>query len=822
MLVRMLLLAAGVSVLGFVGAPFPLWALLILGGLWALQAPTWFMGVAGVVTVIFGFRPFRRMLVSSVIFTAIRRLGILPRISDTERQALEAGNVWVETEFFSGKPDLERLRTQPYPQLTVEEQAFIDGPVEELCGMTTDWDIWKEGDLPDEVWSFLKREGFLGMIIPKEYGGLGFSAMAHSQVVMKIGSRSLPLCVSTMVPNSLGPAELIVHYGTEEQKNYYLPRLARGEEMPAFALTEPKAGSDAASLTSSGVLFKGEDGKLYIRLQWNKRWITLAAISTLLGLAFRLKDPENLLGKGEDLGITCALIPTHLEGVVLGRRHDAMGVPFYNCPTRGENVVVPMDAIIGGLGGVGRGWQMLMECLAAGRGISLPSQCTGGAMRAMRVAGAHATVRRQFGQPIGKFEGVAEPLARIGGLTYLMEAARRYTLGAIDLGAKPPVVTAIAKYQFTELARLIVNDGMDILGGAAISRGPRNQMANGYIASPIGITVEGANILTRTLIIFGQGAFRAHPFAFREVKAIESGDLVEFDRVFWCHVGHVVRAAFRAVLLSVTRGHLATAPAVPAPVRRYYQKVAWASSTFAVLTDLAMGGLGGKLKIREKLTGRFADALSWLYMGAAVLRRFEAEGCKYEDRPFLDWAMKYSLLKIQEAFEGIYRNFDVPVLGWILAGPVRFLHRLNPLSYGPSDALGDEIAALIQIDGEQRERHTQGVFRPEDPADPHSLLERAFVLTLKADAVYAKVRDAQRNHLLPRKLAIKELHELALEKGIITQVELKLLKDAEAARDEAIQVDSFDLDEYRAMRHGGATRVSPPKVARLENKAMGQ
>ena len=479
--------------------------------------------------------------------------------------------------------------------------------------MVNDWDVFVKKGFPEQVWDYLRKEGFFGLIIPKKYGGLAFSATAHSAIVAKLASRSGPLATTVMVPNSLGPAELLMHYGTKEQKDYFLPRLAAGIEMPCFALTEPNAGSDAGGMQADGVVFKGDDGELYLKLNWNKRYITLAAISTVLGLAFKLHDPENLLGKGTTLGITCALVPSNTSGVKLGRRHDPLGVPFYNCPTYGEDVIVPINAIIGGVEGAGNGWRMLMESLAVGRGISLPSQAAGGAKLATRAVGAYALIRKQFGLNIGKFEGIEEPMARIGGYSYLMDAARRYTTGGLDKGAKPAVVTAIMKYQFTEFGREIINDSMDIVGGAGISRGPRNIFANNYIALPIAITVEGANILTRTLMIFGQGAIRCHPYALNEINALTSGDAKAFDQNFWAHIGHVARNKARAFVLSITRGRLASSP-VSGASAKYLRKLSWASASFAFYADLALGSYGGALKMKEKIAGCYADILSNMYL----------------------------------------------------------------------------------------------------------------------------------------------------------------------------------------------------------------
>ncbi|MDZ4084966.1 MAG: acyl-CoA dehydrogenase, partial [Bdellovibrionales bacterium] len=589
-------------VLGYVGAPFFIWTIAIAVVLVGFGAPPVLLAVGALLLVIFNVPAIRRVLVSGLVMKVLK--GIMPTISDTERIALEAGTVGAEGELFSGSPDFKKLMAEPYPNMTPEEQAFLNGPVDRLCEAIDDWEVWEERDISPAAWEIIKKERFLGMIIPKEYGGLGFSALAHSEVIKKLSSRSIPACISVMVPNSLGPAELLIHYGTDEQKKRMLPRLATGEEIPCFALTEPTAGSDAGSITSEGTLFKGEDGKLYMKLNWNKRWITLAAISTILGLAFRLRDPQNLLGKGEDLGITCALIPTKTPGVIVGQRHDPLGTPFYNCPTQGKDVVVSVDTIVGGLEGAGRGWLMLMECLAAGRGVSLPAQSAGGTALITRVISAHASIRKQFGMPIGMMEGVEEPIARIAGFNYLLEAMRKYTLGALDKGIKPAVTTAMAKYNATEIGRKAINDGMDVIGGAGISLGPKNLLGHLYIATPIGITVEGANIMTRTLIIFGQGAMRAHPYAYKEVDAIGRGDLVAFDAAFWGHIGHVTKNLFRAIVLSWTRGLLAFSP-VGGSTARYYRKLSWASATFAIMADIAMGSLGGTLKARQMITGRF-------------------------------------------------------------------------------------------------------------------------------------------------------------------------------------------------------------------------
>jgi acyl-CoA dehydrogenase len=782
-------------ILGYVGAPLIAWSAALFALLYfAGVTSTVIWAVSAVIAVLFNVRPLRKALVSSVILKIMGAMKVLPKISATERAALKAGDVWVEKELFSGKPDFDFIRKQPYPELTPEERAFLDGPVEQLCKMADDWEVFQKGELPAEVWDFLKKERFFGMIIPKSYGGLGFSALAHSEVIMKLNSRCSPLAITTMVPNSLGPAELLVHYGTEEQKNHYLPRLARGEEIPCFALTEPEAGSDAGSLQANGVVFKGDDGKLYLRLNWNKRWITLAAISTVMGLAFRLRDPERLLGGEEDRGITCALIPSNTPGVVANRRHNPMGVPFYNSPTQGKDVVVPISAIIGGPDQAGNGWTMLMESLAAGRGISLPSQSVGGAKMIARVASAHSLVRRQFGVSIGKFEGVAAPLARIGGMTYMLEALRKYTCGAIDQGRKPSIITAIAKYYSTEMSRVIVNDGMDIRAGAGISLGPKNLISTYYFGLPISITVEGANIMTRSLIIFGQGAVRAHPHAYQEIEAAETGNVDLFDRAFWSHVGHIVRNSFRAVALCLTRGWLAM-PFSTDPTRKYYRRLAWSSARFALMADLAMLSFGGTLKVREKITGRLADVLSWMYLACATLRRYEAEGRPAADLPLLEWAMGHAFSEIQTAYEGLYGNFDVPVFGPIFRGPMKRLVALNPIGSESRDHVDIQISEYMMTDGAQRERLLAGAYVPKDANEPLARLEHAFRSVNQADATVRKIQHAVRKKVLVKQ-PMNALIGQAVEKQVINAQQAETLRETEALRREAIQVDDFPLHPF--------------------------
>jgi len=782
--------------LGYIGAPLFVWTAFITAAMIGFGAPTVLIaGFLGVATV-FNIKPIRTLFVSTPIMKIMKALKLIPQISETERTALNAGSVWVDADLFSGKPKFKKLMNHSYPNLTADEKAFLDGPIEELCNMIDDWKIYQNKEIPVDVLNFMRKIKIFGMIVPKEYGGLGFSALAHSEVIMKLSSRSIPVTITAMVPNSLGPAELLIHYGTTEQKDYYLPKLASGEFIPCFALTEQRAGSDAGSLESNGELFKKNDGSMWIRLNWNKRWITLAGISNVLGLAFELRDPDKLIGEDYILGITCALIPSTTKGVVLGNRHDPLGVPFYNCPTQGESVEVPVDHIIGGLKNAGKGWGMLMDCLGAGRGISLPAQSTGGAKLIARICSAHSSIRRQFGLPLYKLEGLEEPLARIGGIAYMLDAMRVYTAGALDNGIKPSVITAIAKLNSTELGRIAVNDGMDIMAGAGISRGPRNMISNIYSAIPIGVTVEGANILTRTMIIFGQGLMRAHPYAYKEVESVENNDAKAFDSAFFGHIGHVFNLVFRSALLSITRGRIANTPGGYA--KRYYQKLAWSSASFAILADIAMGTLGGSLKMKEKLTGRFADILSWMYIGTATLRRFQAEGERKEDRAFLDFSLRYAFNEIQIALDGILENLKVPGMGWFFKYVLRSWSKFNQFDFGFDDALGHKVSVAMVTKGDARDRLSQGIFYPKSKTDSLGRLEYSFNVVKAAEEVERKITQGIRKKILPKKRLFK-LAEMAKDKGLINEAEFDLLNQAAKARWDACQVDEFTEDGYHGV-----------------------
>ena len=748
------------------------------------------------VAAIFGIAAIRRRLISARLMQVMR--GVLPTMGDTEREALEAGTVWWDGDLFSGDPDWKKLLNFELRALTPVEQAYLDGPVEELCAMVDDWQIQQDRDLPPEVWAFLKENKFFGMIIPESYGGLGFSAIGHSAVIARLSSRSIATGVTVMVPNSLGPAELLLHYGTEDQKNHYLPRLATGEEVPCFALTEPEAGSDAASPRSTGIVCRAEfDGKevLGMRLNWQKRYITLAPVATVIGLAFRLLDPEHLLGELEDLGITCALIPRETPGVSIGERHDPMGIPFQNGPIFGCDVFVPLDFIIGGHEGAGRGWQMLMDCLAAGRSISLPTQSVAAAQHATRTIGAYATIREQFNMQIGGFEGIEEPLARIGGFTYLMDAARRLTCGAVDAGEKPAVLSAIVKAYLTNTMRDVLNDAMDIQAGAAICRGRRNTLGRGFVATPISITVEGANILTRSMIVYGQGAIRCHPFVHEEMEAVAAGDVDRFDRALFGHIGFVFRNAVRAICLGLSGGRLADAPDA-GPATRHFRRLDRLSAAFALTSDVAMATLGGTLKQREKITGRLADALAWMYLGSASLKRFHDDGKPDEDRPLLDWACEHAAWKVEEALQGVIANLP----NRAAAGLTRaFAFPLGARYSPPSDRLGTRVAQSLLNGGETRERLTPDVYIPASQEQGLGQLEAALKKIVQAQPIRRQVKAAARAGTLGGGTEEAQIAE-AVEKGLITEADSGLIAEAAAARWETIQVDAFEPESYRSLK----------------------
>ncbi len=751
-----------------------------------------FLVLVVIVAAVLLVPPIRRVVLTRWLMPLLS--GVIPRMSETERIALEAGTVWWDAELFSGNPRWSRLLSFPPMKLTEEEQAFLDGQTEELCRLVDEWDVNRRGDLSPEAWAFLKKERFFGMIIPKEYGGLGFSAAAHSAVITKISSRCVTASVTAMIPNSLGPAELLLHYGTDEQKRHYLPRLAVGEEIPAFALTEPEAGSDATAQKSEGIICKGTfEGRevLGMRLNWSKRYITLAPSATVLGLAFRLRDPDHLLGDKEDLGITCALLPTSLPGVEVGLRHDPLGVPFLNGPTFGTDVFAPLDAIIGGPKNAGAGWRMLMENLAAGRGIALPSLAAGSAQVAVRVASAHASVREQFGMPIGRFEGIEEPLARIGGNAYWMDATRRLTLCAVDSGERPAVLSAIVKHYLTEAMRATVNDAMDVQAGNGISRGPRNVLSSFYQAVPVGITVEGANILTRTLIIYGQGAIRCHPWVQREMKAIAAKDLVAFDEALFGHIGMVLANGVRSFAYAVTGGAMAPS-AVSGPAGDAIRRLARMSAAFALVSDTAMATLGATLKRREKISGRLADVLAWMYVTSATVKRFVDDGQPERDRCVFEWAVDHALHRAQTSLVGVLDNLPHRPAAWALRATVfPFGARWKP----PSDRLGSKVARAMMEDREVRERLSSGIHVPS--RDQHGLgrLEDAYEKVMTARGLERKLREAVKAGSIPApgKNGDGSI-DAAVGQGVLTAEEGQRVREAVAARLDVIQVDSFDAE----------------------------
>lgn len=745
-------------------------------------------------------RPLRRALISRPIFAAYKR--ILPQMSDTERDALQAGTVWWDGDLFGGKPDWNKLHAYPQPRLTQEEQAFMDGPVEEACRQVNDWETSHElYDLPAATWRYIKKQGFLGMIIPKQYGGLEFSAYAHSQIVTKLSTRNSALAVTVMVPNSLGPAELLLHYGTEEQKNHYLPRLARGEEVPAFALTSPWAGSDAAAIPDFGIVCMGQwQGRevLGMRVTWDKRYITLAPVCTLLGLAFRLYDPDALLGSEKDVGITCALVPHDHPGVDLGRRHFPLNAVFMNGPTRGKDVFMPLDFIIGGPAMAGQGWRMLMECLAAGRSISLPSSNTGMAKLTARTVGAYARVRSQFKLAVGKFEGVEEALARIGGNTYAVDAVRGMTAGAVDLGEKPSVVSAIAKYHVTERARQVVNDGMDVVGGKGICLGPSNFLGRAYQQLPIGITVEGANILTRSLILFGQGAVRCHPYVLKEMQAAQNTDsrrgLIDFDAALFSHMRHTLGNGLRAAFAGLLGGRLGAVPeAADAQTRRYYKQLNRISAAFAFLADVAMLVLGGDLKRREMLSARFGDVLSQMYLASAVLKRYADEGRQQADAPLMHWAAQDAIYRARAAFDGILANFPGKVLSALL--------RVKLFPWGvrvrePGDELNRAVARLMIAPSATRDRLLANSYVPKTDAEPVGAIEQALEATIDAEPIETKIREAEKRGLFANnpQANVRDLAVAAREAGVVTSDEYAVLERRNRLRDIVIRVDDFPFD----------------------------
>ena len=767
------------------------------------------LGFAGM--VVLNFENFRREKITRPALEVYRTM--LPSMSDTEREALEAGSVWWDGELFSGMPQWDRLMSFPAPKLSDEEQAFIDGPCEELCRMIDDWDMaHNTGDMPPEAWAHIKKHKFFAMIIPKEYGGLEFSAYANAMVIAKLASRSATVSSTVGVPNSLGPAELLLHYGTDEQKKRYLPGLASGDEVPCFALTSPQAGSDAAAIIDSGIVCKGEwEGEeiIGIRLNWNKRYITLAPIATVLGLAFKLYDPDRLIGDVDDYGITAALIPTSLPGVTTGRRHNPLTVPFQNGPTSGKDVFVPLDYIIGGRDMAGKGWKMLVELLSVGRAITLPSTAAGGGQAAAYATGAYAQIRRQFNLPVAKFDGVGEAIARVAGNAYIMNAAISVTSGAIDQGEKPAVPSAILKYHCTELGRQVSIDAMDVHGGKGVMMGPSNYLARSYIASPIAITVEGANILTRSLIIFGQGAIRCHPFVLRELRAAQDPDekqgLVEFDDALFSHIGYAISNLARSLVLALTHAKASQVP-LHTPTRRYYQNINRYSAAFALASDFAMLTLGGKLKIKELLSARLGDVLSSMYLASAVLKHFENQGRRASDLPMVEWAVRTLMYRAQEQLHSFLRNFPNRPVAFFLRA---FIFPRGRTYSAPSDDLARQVVNVITTTGEGRERLSEQAYTAVEPGNPIGLLGEALALSESVAPLEAKLKQARKEGLIKADYLGHQIDEASAAE-IINAEEGDQLRDFLEKIEHLLAVDDFAADQFV----GGATVDSGERAPR--------
>lgn len=762
---------------------------------WIAQSILWLL--AGGLIIFLNIKQLRRQWLSRMIFAVYKRY--MPELSETEKQAIAVGTVGWEGELFSGKQNWNHILRSSRPRMSEEEQAFIDGPVEKLCQMIDNWYITHEiRDIPDDIWQFLKEKRFFGMILPKEYGGLAFSALAHSNVLTKIASRSITIATVVGVPNSLGPGELLLKYGTEQQKQYYLPKLAQGHEIPAFGLTSPYAGSDATAIVDTGVVchetFDGEQ-KLCIRLNWDKRYITLSPVATVLGLAFRLYDPDNLLSDDKEPGITCALVPTELPGVITGRRHQPMESAFPNGPTQGHDVIIPADYIIGGTEMAGQGWMMLVECLSVGRGISLPAMTTGGAKAGAYASGAYAQIRQQFGLPIGRFEGVQEPLARIACYSFIMDATRLLTVSAIDRGEKPAIPAAISKHYVTEFARLVANDCMDVHGGKGICLGPKNYLAQGYEEMPISITVEGANILTRSMMIFGQGSIRCHPYIMDELRAANDPNdrrgLHDFDNAFFGHVGYLLSNVLRSFWLALTQGRLLTSPRRlkgRGVTRRHYQQIVRMSASFALFSDVAMIVLGSEFKRKEFLSSRFADVLSYLYMASAVLKAYEDHGGDERLREVVKWSCQFLLHHAQQQMDELLHNFPNKWAGKVLR---LLIFPLGKRIHKPKDDLTSQVAEKLQATDGLRQLLAKNTNTTDDPNNPMAGIDRALQLVIEAEPLERILKQALKDGQL-NALTKTEQAEQANELGLINSEQAELIAEAEKARLAILAVDDFE------------------------------
>ncbi|WP_205957311.1 acyl-CoA dehydrogenase FadE [Pantoea stewartii] len=769
----------------------------------------WLLVPLAIILLPLNLTSLRRSLFSKPMLHRFQQ--VMPPMSRTEKEAIDAGTTWWEGDLFQGKPDWQKLHNYPQPRLTPEEQAFLDGPVEEACRLANDFQITHElADMPPELWAHLKAHRFFAMIIKKEYGGLEFSAYAQARVLQKLAGVSGILAITVGVPNSLGPGELLQHYGTEKQKDHYLPRLARGDEIPCFALTSPEAGSDAGAIPDTGVVCMGEwQGQqvLGMRLTWNKRYITLAPIATVLGLAFKLSDPDHLLGDKDELGITCALIPTSTPGVEIGHRHFPLNVPFQNGPTRGKDIFVPIDFIIGGPEMAGQGWRMLVECLSVGRGITLPSNSTGSLKSVALATGAYAHIRRQFKLSIGKMEGIEEPLARIAGNAYVMDAAATLITTGIMQGEKPAVLSAIVKYHCTHRAQQSIIDAMDIAGGKGIMLGDSNFLARAYQGAPIAITVEGANILTRSMIIFGQGAIRCHPYVLQEMAAASSNDVAGFDKALFSHIGHVGSNAMRSLWLGLLGGRTSAAPTRDA-TRRYYQHLNRISANLALLSDVSMAVLGGSLKRRERMSARLGDVLSQLYLASATLKRYEDEGRHEADLPLVHWGVQDALHKAEKAMDDLLSNFPNRLVAGVMRLVVFAGGQHCP---APSDRLDHKLAKMLQVPSATRTRLGRGQYLAPSEHNPAGQLEQALQDVMAAEVIHDRLCKQQKKHLSFTRL--DALAKQAQEQGWIDQKEAEVLKRAEESRLRSINVDEFEPDALAVPVRQDVTKPARPSEA---------
>jgi len=777
-------------ILAFGFFSFPLYSYFALIGIYSaifFDVGTVFWAIFIVLAAILLIPTFRIKFITSKIVNFINKKGLLPKISKTEEAALQAGTNWVEADFFKAQVNFKEINAQKVTTLTAEEQSFLDDVVDELCEKTTDWEIFQNRDLSDEIWQFIKDKKFFGMIIPKEYGGLGFSATAHSKVIEKLVSRSQVLAITVMVPNSLGPAELILKHGSQAQKDKYLSDLATGKLVPCFGLTEPNAGSDATSITSNGVLFKDENDEIKIKLNFEKRYITLGNIATLIGLAFVLKDPEHLLSENEDLGITFAVIDSNTKGIDNSKRHDPLGIPFVNSPLYGKDVIIDLENIIGENEGIGKGWQMLVESLSIGRGISLPSVSLGGSKLALNVVASYCQLREQFGLSINHFEGIEEKIAKIAALTYMLNASRNYTLDAIDDGVKPGVINSIMKYHATEKFRTVINDSMDVLGGSAIIRGKNNLLAHAYFALPISITVEGANILTRNLMQFGQGLIKSHPYIYKQITALNSNNVENFDKAFFSHIGLVFSSFCKSFIFYITRANISCQKG---NFQRYKQKLTWVSAEFTLLTNVALGILGPSLKKRENISARFGDILSNCYLITATLREFE-NNPNEEDELLVDYICNYCFNEIQIAREEIITN--IGYLDYLLP-----IVKINPFSIKAKDKLNAKIVKNLS-NQDYLQKLTSSLFISKNERDRLTKLQLAVKLNKECESSFKILKDAIKNGTIKKDSPENMTKEL-LEKNLLSKEEIEKMLEAHALKQEVISVDSFDAKDYKAQK----------------------